>query len=54
MSSARVAECAKLLDNTNRAVNIPLVNGQKVVLENMNVDIWVVLDAYSIESLRAT
>lgn len=45
VSSARVAECAKLLENTYRAVNIALVNELKVVFESMDVDIWEVLDA---------
>ncbi|KAI0565097.1 UDP-glucose/GDP-mannose dehydrogenase [Gracilaria domingensis] len=45
VSSARVAECAKLLENTYRAVNIALVNELKLVFESMNVDIWEVLDA---------
>eukprot|EP00178_Gracilaria_changii_P027619 TRINITY_DN895_c0_g1_i1.p1 TRINITY_DN895_c0_g1~~TRINITY_DN895_c0_g1_i1.p1 ORF type:complete len:453 (-),score=42.13 TRINITY_DN895_c0_g1_i1:494-1852(-) len=47
VSSARVAECAKLLENTYRAVNIALVNELKIVFESMNVDIWEVLDAAS-------
>ncbi|CAN8062972.1 unnamed protein product [Agarophyton chilense] len=45
VSSARVAECAKLLENTYRAVNIALVNELKLVFESMDVDIWEVLDA---------
>lgn len=45
VSSARVAECAKLLENTYRAVNIALVNELKLVFDSMNVDIWEVLDA---------
>ncbi|PXF48694.1 UDP-N-acetyl-D-glucosamine 6-dehydrogenase [Gracilariopsis chorda] len=45
VSSARVAECAKLLENTYRAVNIALVNELKIVFESMDVDIWEVLDA---------
>lgn len=45
VSSARVAECAKLLENTYRAVNIALVNEMKQVFESMNVNIWEVLDA---------
>lgn len=45
VSSARVAECAKLLENTYRAVNIALVNELKLVFEAMNVNIWDVLDA---------
>lgn len=45
VSSARVAECAKLLENTYRAVNIALVNEMKQVFESMDVNIWEVLDA---------
>jgi UDP-N-acetyl-D-glucosamine dehydrogenase len=45
VSSARVAECSKLLENTYRAVNIALVNELKGVFRGMGVDIWEVLDA---------
>jgi UDP-N-acetyl-D-glucosamine dehydrogenase len=45
VSSARVAEAAKLMENIYRAVNIALVNELKLVFERMNVDIWEVLDA---------
>lgn len=45
VSSARVAECAKLLENTYRAVNIALVNELKQVFSSMDVNIWEVLDA---------
>jgi UDP-N-acetyl-D-glucosamine dehydrogenase len=47
VSSARVAECAKLLENIYRAVNIALVNELKEVFGAMSVDIWEVLDAAS-------
>jgi UDP-N-acetyl-D-glucosamine dehydrogenase len=47
VSSARVAECAKLLENIYRAVNIALVNELKGVFRDMDVDIWEVLDAAS-------
>lgn len=47
VSHARVAECAKLLENTYRAVNIALVNELKTVFESMGVNIWEVLDAAS-------
>uniref|UniRef100_A0A6T6M4P7 UDP-glucose/GDP-mannose dehydrogenase C-terminal domain-containing protein n=1 Tax=Timspurckia oligopyrenoides TaxID=708627 RepID=A0A6T6M4P7_9RHOD len=43
--SARVAECAKLVENIYRSVNIALVNELKVVFDAMDVDIWDVLDA---------
>lgn len=45
VSSARVAECAKLLENTYRAVNIALVNELKGVFAAMDVDVFEVLDA---------
>eukprot|EP00177_Eucheuma_denticulatum_P007322 GFKZ01013324.1.p1 GENE.GFKZ01013324.1~~GFKZ01013324.1.p1 ORF type:complete len:491 (+),score=34.52 GFKZ01013324.1:116-1474(+) len=45
VSSARVAECAKLVENSYRAVNIALVNELKVVFESMGVDVWEVLAA---------
>lgn len=45
VSSSRVAECAKLLENTYRAVNIALVNELKQVFETMDVNIWEVIDA---------
>ncbi len=45
VSSAEVAEAAKLLENIYRAVNIALVNEMKVVLDAMGIDIWEVVDA---------
>lgn len=45
VSSARVAEACKILENTYRAVNIALVNELKVVFEAMGVDIWEVIGA---------
>lgn len=45
VSSARVAECSKLVENIYRSVNIALVNELKVVFEKLDVDIWEVLDA---------
>jgi len=45
VSSAEVAESSKLLENIYRAVNIALVNEMKVVLTEMGVDIWEVIDA---------
>ncbi len=45
VSSAEVAEAAKLLENIYRAVNIALVNEMKMVLTAMNVDVWEVIDA---------
>ncbi|HZW11197.1 MAG TPA: nucleotide sugar dehydrogenase [Phycisphaerales bacterium] len=45
VSSAEVAEAAKLLENIFRAVNIALVNELKVSLEAMGIDIWEVIAA---------
>jgi UDP-N-acetyl-D-glucosamine dehydrogenase len=45
VSSAEVAEAAKLLENIYRSVNIALVNEMKVVLDAMGIDIWEVVDA---------
>jgi len=45
VSSCRVAEAAKILENTVRAVNIALVNELKVVYEAMGIDIWEVIRA---------
>jgi UDP-N-acetyl-D-glucosamine dehydrogenase len=45
VSSAEVAESAKLLENIYRAVNIALVNEMKMVLDAMHIDIWEVVDA---------
>lgn len=45
VSSARVAEMAKLLENTFRAVNIGLINELSLMAERMEVDIWEVIDA---------
>jgi UDP-N-acetyl-D-glucosamine dehydrogenase len=45
VASAEVAEAAKLLENIYRAVNIALVNEMKMVLAEMNIDIWQVIAA---------
>lgn len=45
VSSTRVAEATKLLENTYRAVNIALVNELKVIFEKMGIDIWEVIEA---------
>lgn len=45
VSSARVAETVKLLENTFRAVNIALVNEMTLMCERMNINIWEVIDA---------
>jgi UDP-N-acetyl-D-glucosamine dehydrogenase len=45
VSSSRVAEAAKLLENIYRAVNIALVNELKMTFERMGVDIWETIEA---------
>jgi UDP-N-acetyl-D-glucosamine dehydrogenase len=45
VSSTRVAEMTKLLENIYRCVNIALVNELKVLSIRMGVDIWEVIDA---------
>ncbi len=45
VSSARVAEMTKLLENTFRAVNIGLVNEIAIICEKLNINVWEVIDA---------
>lgn len=45
VSSAEVAEAAKLLENIYRSVNIALVNEMKMVLTAMGIDVWEVIAA---------
>lgn len=45
VSSCRVAEAAKLLENIFRSVNIALVNELKLVYAAMDIDIWEVIEA---------
>lgn len=45
VSSTRVAEMAKLLENIFRCVNIALVNELKMLCDRMNVDVWEVIQA---------
>ena len=45
VSSTRVAEMTKLLENIHRAVNIGLVNELKMVADKMDIDIFEVIDA---------
>ena len=45
VSSAEVAEAAKILENVYRAVNIALVNEMKMVLTAMGIDVWEVIAA---------
>ncbi len=45
VSSTRVAEASKLLENIYRSVNIALVNELKVLFDKMEIDVWEVIDA---------
>jgi UDP-N-acetyl-D-glucosamine dehydrogenase len=45
VSSAKVAESAKLLENIFRSVNIALVNEMKLVMDAMDIDIHEVINA---------
>jgi UDP-N-acetyl-D-glucosamine dehydrogenase len=45
VSSPRVAELAKLLENTFRHVNIALVNEMAVLAHELGVDVWEAIDA---------
>ncbi len=45
VSSSRVAEASKLLENIYRAVNIALVNELKMTFDRMGIDIWEVIEA---------
>src|SRR5438270_4615818 len=45
VSSASVAEMAKLLENTFRAVNIGLVNEIAIICAKLQINVWEVIDA---------
>ena len=45
VSSTKVAEAAKLLENIYRSVNIALVNELKMLFDKMGIDIWEVIEA---------
>lgn len=47
VSSPRVAEMSKLLENTFRVVNVSLVNELSQLCDRMGVDIWEVIEAAS-------
>jgi UDP-N-acetyl-D-glucosamine dehydrogenase len=47
VSSTRVAEMVKLLENTFRSVNIGLVNELALMCDRMKIDVWEVIDAAS-------
>jgi UDP-N-acetyl-D-glucosamine dehydrogenase len=45
VSSTKVAEATKLLENIYRSVNIALVNEMKILFERMGIDVWEVIEA---------
>jgi len=45
VSSTRVAEMVKLLENTFRAVNIGLVNELALMCDTLGIDVWEVIEA---------
>jgi UDP-N-acetyl-D-glucosamine dehydrogenase len=45
VSSTKVAEMTKLLENIYRAVNISLVNELKIITDRMGIDIWEAIEA---------
>ncbi len=47
VSSTRVAEMTKLLENIHRSVNIGLMNEMKILADKMNIDIFEVIEAAS-------
>jgi len=47
VSSAATAEATKLTENIFRATNIALVNELKLIYDEMDIDIWEVIDAAS-------
>lgn len=44
-SSIKVAEAAKVIENTQRDINIALVNEFKIIFDRMNIDTYEVLEA---------
>ena len=45
VSSSRVAEMVKLLENTFRAVNVGLVNEIALICDHLGINVWEVIDA---------
>ncbi|MCL5023299.1 MAG: nucleotide sugar dehydrogenase [Nitrospirae bacterium] len=45
VSSTKVAEATKLLENIYRSVNIALVNELKMLFDRMGIDVWEVIEA---------
>ena len=47
VSSPRVAEATKIMENVFRSVNIAMVNEMKMIFERMGIDVWEVIYAAS-------
>jgi UDP-N-acetyl-D-glucosamine dehydrogenase len=47
VSSPKVAEATKLLENIFRSVNIAMINEMKMIFDRMDIDIWEVIEAAS-------
>lgn len=45
VTSAEVAEMAKLLENTFRMINIGMVNEMAIMCDRLGIDVWEVIDA---------
>ncbi len=45
VSSPRIAEMVKLLENTFRSVNIGLINEVALICDRMDLDVWEIIDA---------
>ena len=45
VSSSEVAELAKIVENTYRLVNISFINELAMLCDDMNIDVWEVIDA---------
>ncbi|MGQ3686230.1 MAG: nucleotide sugar dehydrogenase [Candidatus Loosdrechtia sp.] len=45
VSSTKIAEATKLLENIYRSVNIALVNELKILFDRMGIDVWEVIEA---------
>jgi UDP-N-acetyl-D-glucosamine dehydrogenase len=45
VSSPKIAEASKILENTYRAVNIAMVNEMKMLFDRMGINVWEVIEA---------
>lgn len=45
VSSPKIAEMAKLMENTFRSINIAFINEMSMICENIDLDIWEVIEA---------